>query len=126
VNTFVAGFIGSPAMNMLKGRVAGSGGAVEIGGSGAIAVPGLRGKPGQEVIFGVRPEALTLGDAGIASEVIVVEPTGADIQVFAKSAAGPLMAIFRERHDFRPGDRIMLHPDPAGIHVFDAASGMRL
>ena len=125
-NTFVAGFIGSPAMNMIDGNVSADGGGVELAGSGRIAVPGLRATPGQKVRFGIRPEHLTLGDAGIASEVVVVEPTGADIQVFAKSAAGSLMAIFRERHEFRPGDRVVLTPAPAAIHVFDAAGGKRL
>jgi multiple sugar transport system ATP-binding protein len=126
VNLFVAGFIGSPAMNMLKGRIAASGAAVQLDGANEIAVADLRATPGQEVIFGVRPEHLTLGEQGIASEVIVVEPTGAEIQVFAKSPAGALMAVFRERHEFHPGDRITLTPDPAAIHVFDAASGKRI
>jgi multiple sugar transport system ATP-binding protein len=126
VNLFVAGFIGSPAMNMLKGRIAASGAAVQLNGANEIAVADLRATPGQEVIFGVRPEHLTLGEQGIASEVIVVEPTGAEIQVFAKSPAGALMAVFRERHEFHPGDRITLTPDPAAIHVFDAASGKRI
>ena len=125
-NTFVAGFIGSPAMNMLKGRVAGDGVSVELEGSSLIPVPGLRASAGQAVTFGIRPEHLTLGSLGIPAEVVVVEPTGADTQIYAKSAAGPLNAIFRERHTFKPGDRIVLAPDSASIHVFDAASGQRL
>ena len=56
----------------------------------------------------------------------MVEPTGADTQIYARSAAGPLNAIFRERHTFKPGDQIVLAPDSASIHVFDAASGQRL
>lgn len=123
-NLFVAGFIGSPAMNMLEGRVSADGAGVQLEGTSAIAVPGLRATPGQPVVFGVRPEHLTLGEQGIASEVIVVEPTGAEIQVFAKSSAGPLMAVFRERHDFHPGEHIVLTPGQA--HVFDAQSGKRL
>ena len=125
-NLFVAGFIGSPAMNMLSGRIAPDGSSVQLEGSELIAVPGLRATPGQEVTFGVRPEHLTLGEHGIPSEVIVVEPTGAEIQVFAKSPAGPLMAVFRERHEFHPGDRVTLSPDPAAMHVFDAATGKRI
>ena len=125
-NTFVAGFIGSPAMNMLQGAVGADGGSVVLAGSATIEVPGLKASPGQPVSFGVRPEHLTLGGEGIACEVVVVEPTGADTQVYAKSAAGDLNAIFRERHEFRPGDRVTLAPMPSCIHVFDAASGMRL
>ncbi|HQN12304.1 MAG TPA: sn-glycerol-3-phosphate ABC transporter ATP-binding protein UgpC [Quisquiliibacterium sp.] len=125
-NTFVAGFIGSPAMNMLQGRVGADGASVELAGSATFAVPGLKASPGQAVSFGVRPEHLTLGGTGIGCEVVVVEPTGADTQVYAKSPAGDLNAIFRERHEFRPGDRVTLAPMPACIHVFDAVSGQRL
>ena len=125
-NTFVAGFIGSPAMNMLKGQVGGDGVSIQLDGSSMIPVSGLRASAGQSVIFGIRPEHLTLGSAGIPAEVVVVEPTGADTQIYARSAAGPLNAIFRERHTFKPGDQIVLAPDSASIHVFDAASGLRL
>jgi multiple sugar transport system ATP-binding protein len=125
-NTFVATFIGSPAMNMLKGRVGPDGASVEFSGGDTLPVPGLRASAGQEVQIGVRPEHLTLGDVGIDSEVVVVEPTGADTQVFAKCSSGDLIAIFRERHEFRPGDRIRLAPFPENMHVFDSASGRRL
>jgi len=56
----------------------------------------------------------------------VIEPTGADTQVFTKCASGELTAVFRERHDFHPGSKIFLEPSPEAIHVFDAASGKRL
>jgi multiple sugar transport system ATP-binding protein len=125
-NTFVAGFIGSPAMNMLKGAVSAGGAGIDLEGGGSVAVPGLQASPGQAIIFGVRPEHLSLGGSGIAAEVVVVEPTGADTQVYARSGAGNISAIFRERHTFRPGDRILLTPDSSALHVFDAASGRRL
>ena len=125
VNTFVAGFIGSPAMNMLDGRVGADGRSVEVAGAG-IALPDWRAEPGRQVKFGVRPEHLTLGEHGIAAEVIVVEPTGADTQVFAKSSGGDLVGVFRERHEFRPGDRIMLEPVASAVHVFDAGTGKRI
>jgi multiple sugar transport system ATP-binding protein len=124
-NTFVAGFIGSPAMNMVKGRVGADGRSVEVAGA-AIAVPDWKCDPGREVQFGIRPEHLTLGQQGIQAEVVVIEPTGMDTHVFAKCAAGEISAIFRERHEFRPGERITLAPAPSAIHVFDAATGKRL
>ena len=125
VNTFVAGFIGSPAMNMLEGRVGADGRSVDVAGT-SVALPGWQAPPGQQIKFGVRPEHLTLGERGIACEVVVVEPTGADTQVFAKSAGGDLVGVFRERHEFRPGDRITLEPLASAVHVFDAASGRRI
>jgi len=58
--------------------------------------------------------------------VVVVEPTGADTQVFAKFGGAELTAVFRERHDFRPGEAIRLVPDHERTHLFDAESGKSL
>lgn len=125
-NVFVATFIGSPAMNLLKGRVGADGGSVQIAGGATVAVPGLAAEPGRDVTIGVRPEHLTLGSSGVPAKVTIVEPTGADTQVSATSEAGEISAIFRERHDFKPGDAIVLEPQPGTAHVFDAQSGKRL
>jgi multiple sugar transport system ATP-binding protein len=58
--------------------------------------------------------------------VVVVEPTGADTQVFAKVGETEVTAVFRERHDFRAGDAIRLTPDRARTHLFDAGTGQSL
>src|SRR4051812_15994282 len=84
-NLFVAGFIGSPAMNFLKGRIAVKGGAFFVTESGATlplpsAPPGSDGRP---TVYGVRPEHFTLG-SGVEATVTVTEPTGSETQVFAK------------------------------------------
>lgn len=125
-NTFVATFIGSPAMNMLEGTIGADGASVELACGTRVDTPGLKTNPGRKIVFGIRPEHLTLGGAGIPAEVVVIEPTGADTQVFTKCASGQLSAVFRERHDFHPGSKIFLEPSPEAIHVFDAASGQRL
>ena len=80
------------------------------------------------MIYGTRPEHIELaaGDEGVATEVVVVEPTGADTQVFTKMAGVEVASVFRDRHAFRPGEMIRLRPDPARAHLFDAASGVRL
>ncbi|MFZ8941217.1 MAG: ABC transporter ATP-binding protein, partial [Gemmobacter sp.] len=76
-NVFVAGFIGSPAMNLLPATVAG-GGEVEVGGT-RLAAPEVAGlAPGTAVTYGVRPEHLDLADTGLAARVAVVEPTGSE------------------------------------------------
>src|SRR3954469_23051445 len=132
VNQFVAGFIGSPAMNFLPGvlRRANGSGRVEFGEGLWLPAPTQAGsaKDGQQVLYGTRPEHMQLasGDDGIATEVVVVEPTGADTQVFSKLAGVQLTSMFRDRHEFRPGEVIRLRPDPARAHLFDAASGVRL
>jgi multiple sugar transport system ATP-binding protein len=126
-NLFVAGFIGSPAMNFVPGRV--RSGSIEMGEGVSVPLPrGARAEEGQSVIFGARPEHLTLAanGAGLPAAVSVVEPTGADTQVFAKFGGAELTAVFRERHDFKPGEVIRLVPDHERTHLFDAQSGRSL
>jgi multiple sugar transport system ATP-binding protein len=130
-NLFVAGFIGSPAMNFLPARLRRANGRVEVELEGGARVPAPRdaaGEDGQPVIFGTRPEHLALAapGEGLPAEVVVVEPTGADTQVFAKIGATEVTAVFRERHEFRAGEAIRLAPDHERTHLFDAASGKSL
>jgi multiple sugar transport system ATP-binding protein len=125
-NSFVATFIGSPAMNMLEGRLAPDRQAVVLSDGTRLETGALAGEAGQPVTVGIRPEHLVLGDTGIPSEVVVIEPTGADTQVMARCAGGNISAVFRERHEFRPGLPIVLRPLPGLVHVFDANSGKRL
>src|SRR5215217_5537212 len=124
-NLFVAGFIGSPAMNFVKGRLEG-GGFVAPGG---LRLP-LRSAPaasdGKPAIYGIRPEHFRLTPDGIPVEVVVVEPTGSETQVVARSDGQEMIAIFRERVMAKPGETIRVAPDPALVHLFDEASGRRL
>jgi multiple sugar transport system ATP-binding protein len=130
-NLFVAGFIGSPAMNFLPATLRREPRAARLEMANGVSVPAPRdvaGVDGQKVIFGTRPEHLTLatnGD-GLPATVVVVEPTGADTQVFAKFGAIQMTAVFRERHDFRSGESIRLVPDQERTHLFDAESGKSL
>jgi multiple sugar transport system ATP-binding protein len=127
VNTFVAGFIGSPAMNMLEGRfTAGDKLGVEVNGTHLAVKNGHAGQNGQPVIFGIRPEHLELADEGIPARVSVIEPTGSETMVFLRFGDNDLVALFRERHDFRPGDTVHLQPRAGYVHLFDAESGRRL
>jgi multiple sugar transport system ATP-binding protein len=123
-NLFVAGFIGSPAMNFLRGRVNGAG--VAVGEGVALPAP-ARARPadhGREVIVGVRPEHLAVAEDGAPAEVVLVEPTGADTQVFCRLAGVDVTAVVRERHEFRPGERVLLKARTT--FLFDPASGRRL
>jgi multiple sugar transport system ATP-binding protein len=126
-NQFVAGFIGSPSMNFLPGRI--RGGQVELASGDRLPIPSTsRATEGQEVIYGTRPEHIEMaqGNEGIPTDVVVVEPTGADTQVYTKIAGVEVTSVFRERYDFRPGETIRLRPDTDRAHLFDAASGRRL
>ena len=127
VNQFVAGFIGSPSMNFLPGVV--RNGQVQLEGGATLPMPTqARANEGQSVVYGTRPEhiELTSGNDGVNTDVIVVEPTGADTQVFTKIAGVEVTSVFRERHDFRPGTTIRLKPDATRAQLFDAQSGQRL
>ena len=125
-NTFVAGFIGSPAMNIIPG-VVGDAGQVAFADGAVLPLPaGAGAEPGRQVLYGVRPEHCALGTSGLPVDVVVVEPTGADTQLYCRFGGQEVTATIRDRTDCRPGDRIRLAPDLARAHVFDAASGIRL
>src|SRR5580700_6011854 len=127
-NQFVAGFIGSPAMNFLKGKVKANGNTGFEGPNG-VKLP-LKSAPansdGRPAVYGIRPEHFTIAYDGAEAEIIVVEPTGSETQVFAKLGGEQVVAVFRERHQFNPGDKIRLKPDPSLVHLFDEATGKRL
>ena len=72
------------------------------------------------------PEHFVIADDGAEAEVQVVEPTGSELQIAARIGGDDVIAVFRERHDFKPGDKIRLKPDPRLVHLFDAPSGQRL
>ena len=120
-NVFVAGFIGSPSMNLIPGVVRGQ--SVIAGG---VALPCQGGEEGRRVVWGVRPEHLDLVDIGIAATMVVVEPTGSETHVVLRIGTQDAVAVFRERHAFRPGDVIHLAPRPGLVHLFDEATGLRI
>src|SRR5487761_2064645 len=130
VNTFVAGFIGSPAMNLVPGiaRTGGASPGVEFEGGARLPIPRFsRAADGQAVLYGMRPEHCILGSGpGLPADVAVVEPTGADTQLFCRFNGQELSSLIRDRATCRPGDRVALVPDPDRAHLFDAASGARL
>src|SRR5215471_1993825 len=121
-NLFVAGFIGSPAMNLIKGAIRANG-RLEFEGAGGLRLP-LTAAPersdGRPVIYGVRPEHFAIAEDGTEARVQVVEPTGSELQVVVKLGEEDVIAVFRERHNFKPGDKIRLKPDPRLAHLFDA------
>jgi multiple sugar transport system ATP-binding protein len=127
-NLFVAGFIGSPAMNMLKGRLDPSDPhkfITEDGTTLPVAKPPEAAK-GKELVYGLRPEGMRLDGGGVPAQVVVIEPTGAETQMLVKLAGADIACVFRERATARPGEMVNLSIDAAAIHLFDAESGRRL
>ncbi len=113
-NVFVAGFIGSPSMNFLRGRIHSEGGVqrfVSDHGS-VLPVKPIEVEDGRPVIYGVRPEHIGLGAEGLAVKVAVVEPTGAETQLFARAGEDTIDALLRDRVGVRAGEAVNFVIDP--------------
>jgi multiple sugar transport system ATP-binding protein len=124
-NLFVAGFIGSPAMNFVKGKVEGG----RFHADGGMYLP-LKNAPaaseGRPAVYGTRPEHFRLDDDGVPVEVVVVEPSGSETQIVVRGGGQEMVAVFRDRFLPHPGETIRINPDPNLVHLFDAETGQRL
>jgi multiple sugar transport system ATP-binding protein len=121
-NRFVAGFIGSPAMNFIEGRC-GPGGFVLPSGAVLPLEVKLPVGLGSEITYGIRPEHLQIAPAGtpnsIPANVSVVEPTGSDTTLLVKAEGGNLTVVLRERCALKPGEAVALKPVTHQAHLFD-------
>jgi len=114
-NTFVAGFIGSPSMNFINGKMGPEGFRTGDG----LLLPTTTHQA-DAAIYGIRPEHLALDPNGIEVEVVVLEPTGSETQVIAKLGSQTITGIFRERITVQPGSKLRVTPDLSLVHLFDA------
>jgi multiple sugar transport system ATP-binding protein len=133
VNIFVAGFIGSPAMNLLP-ATAGEAGATH----GTLTVPLTPAQrsalTSADVTIGVRPEGWTIhpgGGDGLDVTVVVVEELGSESFLYCADPAGDglenqVVARADGLSSCSPGDRVTLTPAPGRLHLFDSATGARL
>jgi multiple sugar transport system ATP-binding protein len=128
VNTFVAGFIGSPAMNLCTLPV--SNGSMSFGGTDVPVPRDVRSNGGRSLVLGLRPESLELASDGLPATVEVVEEIGADAYVFCVAelpgGAEKLVARTEARRAPERGQRVTLKPRAEEAHVFDPATGERL
>jgi multiple sugar transport system ATP-binding protein len=122
VNLFVAQFIGSPAMNIFEGVFRNN--AVEALGTHWPSI--TKAKESQSVKYGVRPEHIHIGSAGIQAEIVVVEPMGNETELLLQVGGASLVVTTHGRAAYGPGDKIHIAPQPEHAHLFDAASGMRI
>ena len=131
VNRFVAGFIGSPPMNILqaaikedKGKLIADEGDFQIVLSPQLA-DALRSYVGKEALFGVRPEDLVISEKAVEGEtfsvkVEVVEPLGAEILLYVSTTQHPSITVRTPPHfEFKVGDPVHLKPALDKIHFFD-------
>jgi multiple sugar transport system ATP-binding protein len=130
-NMFVAQFIGSPAMNFLKGVIRDQ--AFRLDSGATLPLEGMlpataAGLNGSSVVLGIRPEhiAITTDGTGFAASIVEVEPTGLDTHVVCEAAGHRFTVNLRDRFHAAPGSRIEVRFDPRRIHVFDAETGVAL
>ena len=130
-NLFVAGFIGSPQMNLMQGQA--SGGEVRLGNYTVPVDPSASSRINGNVTVGVRPEAwrlVTKEEGGLPVQVTVVEELGADGFVYGTSGVEgtPHDIIVRvsARDSVGKGDMLYVTTDPKSVHVFDTETGARL
>ena len=129
-NQFVAGFIGSPAMNFVSGVVASENGAPVVRTEQGTLLPlptGTNASEGDAVTYGIRPEHVSLhgNGSGVQAEIQVVEPTGSDTFVLTHLDGQEFLVSTKERLDLEPGRSIALAPDPDQIHLFRRDSGQQ-
>jgi multiple sugar transport system ATP-binding protein len=131
-NIFVAGFIGSPAMNFLTGRIEAKGSATAFVSNTGTRLPirdeTVAGDTDGELVYGIRPEHFSLAGPGegLEGEVVLIEPTGAETHLVVRLGGDEVAAIVRERVQANPGDAIRLACKPGASHLFSAATGRRL
>ena len=130
-NLFVAQFIGSPSMNVIKGQIGNDGQGqyfVKVGNSNWPLPSGANATQGLEVHYGVRPTDMFLTDAGqgVPAQVIVVEPTGAETELLVRVGDDTLTLVIQGRTQVGPEDTVYLGIKTDKVHLFEAGSQRRI
>jgi multiple sugar transport system ATP-binding protein len=128
-NMFVAGFLGSPAMNFLEGSmIEGTSPSLQIEGGTIVALSQCPANAqGKQVIVGIRPEDISIGDEdGIPATVIVVEPTGSETHLAVQLAGREITCVLRQRVTLVPDETVRLSFKSPNVHFFDRATQERL
>jgi sn-glycerol 3-phosphate transport system ATP-binding protein len=133
-SVFVAGFIGSPAMNFLAAKVGQGGRSVDLAGTGATSVSLPLAQPtsapaGTAVALGIRPEhLLPAGDGALQFDIELAEPLGADTLLHGRfGEARELVTVRQGGHVIaKPGEKRRFKADPGHLHLFDSQTGKRI
>ncbi|RWK98742.1 MAG: sn-glycerol-3-phosphate ABC transporter ATP-binding protein UgpC [Mesorhizobium sp.] len=126
-NLFVAGFIGSPAMNFIAGRI--EEGVFRSAGGLILPLPeGARptDAAGRELVYGIRPEHIRATAQGMPGTVTLLEATGSEIFAKVDCAGEEIACLFRERLPLKQGAQVGIEVDRACAHLFDAKTGRRM
>ncbi|HTM78603.1 MAG TPA: sn-glycerol-3-phosphate ABC transporter ATP-binding protein UgpC [Devosia sp.] len=126
VNLFVASFIGSPEINLFTVDYDGSAEVALANGQKLPLGTPLDAKAGTAIVYGIRPQQITLGEAGVQAVVVVVEPTGDAQEVLARIGEQDVSIVVRDHKPLSPGETINLVIDSGRVMLFDQATGLRL
>jgi sn-glycerol 3-phosphate transport system ATP-binding protein len=131
---FVAGFIGSPGMNLLEGRISDDGARFDVAGNGpplplaGVSCIGREVAAGREWILGIRPEHMTPGQAGAATAALTVdscELLGADNLAHGRWGKHDVTARLPHAHRPAASEVLQVALPAAHLHFFDPATGQR-
>ncbi|RWG94173.1 TOBE domain-containing protein, partial [Mesorhizobium sp.] len=126
-NLFVAGFIGSPAMNFIHGHI--EEGIFRSAGGLTLPLPqGIRPSEaaGRELVYGIRPEHIRATGQGLSGTVTLMEATGSEIFATVDCGGEVISCLFRERLALKQGESVRIEIDRASAHLFDAKTGRRI
>jgi sn-glycerol 3-phosphate transport system ATP-binding protein len=124
-NTYVAGFVGSPTMNFLPGRLVHDGSAVQLDAGPLVALRGQR--LGDAVTLGIRPEHLTLGGGELTLTVDLIEPLGSETLLHGRVVGGYDGAIVvKVPGAVQSSETVTVSVQADQAHVFDSATGKRI
>ncbi len=134
-NQFVAGFMGSPPMNFLEGRLEADGESLAFVWAGGRVPcpprPGLEGNVGQPIFLGIRPECITVGvgsegPKGLRATVYIEEPMGSDLYLTLEAGGARFKARTSPDVQLGAGAAVQIHFDPAKLHFFEPGTGAAL
>jgi sn-glycerol 3-phosphate transport system ATP-binding protein/multiple sugar transport system ATP-binding protein len=127
---FVAGFLGSPAMNFLEGKVEGDHvrvvSADDDAGPTVPFAPAAKATEGRAVTVGVRPHDFEVGEGGLSLSVTYTEALGGETYAYGEVAGQSMVVRLEPHHRVQPGDVMPLRVDPERVQLFDADSGRSL
>ncbi|WP_240230500.1 ABC transporter ATP-binding protein [Devosia lacusdianchii] len=125
-NLFVASFIGSPEINLFEATYQGG---TDVALQNGVKLPlgeALDVPAGTQIVYGVRPQHITLAETGVPATVVVVEPTGDAQEVLARIGDQDISIVVRDHALLSPDENIHLNIDPPRLLIFDKTSGLRL
>ncbi|ECC8921178.1 sn-glycerol-3-phosphate ABC transporter ATP-binding protein UgpC [Salmonella bongori] len=123
-NLFVAGFIGTPEINTIKGVI--QNGDIVLHNGYRFPCPLSLPTEGREIICAVRPHHIRLSDSGMPAEIVLIEMTGEGQEIQARSENQELIMVSHEKQGMSIGEKVWLDFDATNVFLFDAQSGERL